>query len=515
MNRNLKNIAILSLPLLLKYFFLLITLGFNVFNIQDLIEDVVFCVIIGVILHFVVGKKRYLANSLYIIYILYFVLEGTSYLAMSTNFTSSYMYLLVESSAGELREFYHSYLSLGIIFLIVILSLIFVFLVRIRLSRTSHKRAILGAGLSIGLAVLLKFTGLIESNAYHNIVRGLYGYYELQDNFKMNSSIKKENVTQIADNDVLVVVLGESTARGHMQLYGYNRNTNPYLNSIKDSLYQYNDVISTDVFTLKAVPKMLTSIANDNENKPISNIVDVFNKAGLKTYWLSNQRPISYHDNAISSIASQASYFKFYNHKIDKHTTVLDEVMLPRYNEILDEEGRKVIFIRLIGTHFDYDKRYPPSFNKFIGEKKSKEETAKNHYDNAVLYNDYIIHSLLSELKIREGKSTLIYLSDHGENVYEEGDFLGRLETNVKKNMLDIPFLVWTSKDFEFPEDFEYVPNRKFMTDHLYDSMGHLFGVRHSSMNFSNSIFSKYFKERERIVVNGINYDEHFVSKHE
>ena len=331
----------------------------------------------------------------------------------------------------------------------------------------------------------------------------------------IKKEISKKNIQINANNEVLVVVLGESTARGHMQLYGYKRETTPLLNAIKDSLFIYNNVISTDVFTLKVIPKMLTSLDNTNTNKEVINIIEVFNKAGYNTFWLSNQRPISFHDNAISKIASASNKFKFFNHIIDKHTVVLDEIILPDYKNILNQKGKKVIFINLIGTHFDYKKRYPVAYNKFISEFEEASDKDKiiNHYDNAILYNDFIVYSILQELKKLNTKSALLYLSDHGENVYDDGDFFGRTESNLKKNMFDIPFFIWTSDKFEFPDDFEYMPNRKFMTDHLYESLGHLFGVMHKDMNANHSIFSKSFKNRKRIVANGINYDEHFLTK--
>ena len=108
-----------------------------------------------------------------------------------------------------------------------------------------------------------------------------------------------------------------------------------------------------------------------------------------------------------------------------------------------------------------------------------------------------------------------MYLSDHGENVYDNTDFFGRSEDILRKSMFEIPFIVWTSKDFEFPRDFEYKPNRAFMADHAYESIGHLFGVLYSDMNVNKSIFSKTFKERKRKVLDNIDYDSYFFEKNE
>ena len=518
MFKRFKFIFILSIPLLCKYVFLLFFIDWNLFDFQDVAEDVLFFVIMVLLLFSKPINKQYFTNFVCFIYVLYVILETASYMAVSSNFSSSFMYLLLESNTDELSEFTTSYINVPII-LFIILSGISFFIIRKLEFRTSNKfYSIIGLLGVLCIIVILKFTGLVESNAYHNIIRGTYGYIDLQNSVKLNSNIKKEDITLKADNEVLVFVLGESTAREHMQIYGYKRENTPLLNSIKDSLYVYNNAISTDVFTLKSVPKMLTSLDVNSKKEKAFNIVEVFNTAGYDTYWLSNQRPISYHDNAISKIASGSSMFKFYNHIIDKNALVLDEAILPDYKEILKKPGKKVVFLRLIGTHFDYNKRYPKSFNKFGNNKskKSKKNTVIDQYDNAILYNDYIVYSLIENLDKINTKSALLYVSDHGENVYDNGtDFFGRSEEILTKSMFEIPFVLWTSKDFIFPEDFEYNPKRKFMADHTYESIGHIFGVMHKSMYSDRSIFSNTFKERKRVVLKNVDYDEFFVEKNE
>jgi heptose-I-phosphate ethanolaminephosphotransferase len=517
MFKQLNFFFILILPLVFKYIFLFFFIDLELFDLEDILEDIFFFFAIILLFQSKIFKKQFFADALYVIYIFYFILETTSYIAVLSNFSSSYMYLLIESNNAELNEFMSTYINIPILLFIALMSFLFIIIRKKRFVIKKIKKPIIEVLSFFAIVIFLKFTGLIESNAYHNIVRGTYGYFQLQKSVNLKTEISKKNIQINANNEVLVVVLGESTARGHMQLYGYKRETTPLLNAIKDSLFIYNNVISTDVFTLKVIPKMLTSLDNTNTNKEVINIIEVFNKAGYNTFWLSNQRPISFHDNAISKIASASNKFKFFNHIIDKHTVVLDEIILPDYKNILDQEGKKVIFIRLIGTHFDYKKRYPKAYIKFVSELEDTTDKDKtiNHYDNAVLYNDFIVYSILQDLKKTNTKSALLYLSDHGENVYDDGDFFGRTESNLKKNMFDIPFFIWTSNEFEFPDDFEYMPNRKFMTDHLYESLGHLFGVMHKDMNANHSIFSKFFKKRKRIVVNDINYDEHFLTKDE
>ena len=517
MFKNINTIALLVFPLVLKYVFLLCFIDWVLFDIQDVLEDVCFVILMGLLIYSDLRTKQFFKDTLLMLYLLYLVIETTSYMAVSSNFSSSFMYLLLESNPDEIKEFSSAYVSLPIVLFILILVIFFFKIRKIHFKNHFKYRnviSIVGVVLTI---FILKFSGLIESNAYHNMVRGTYGYLDLQNSIKFSNNLKKEDINITLKNEVLVVVLGESTARRHMQIYGYKRETTPKLNAIKNALYVYDNVISTDVFTLKSVPKIITSIDIETNNEFNIHIVELFNAAGYDTYWLSNQRPISYHDNAISKIASSSKWFKFYNHLKDKHALVLDEVLLPDYQKILKKTGKKVIFIRLIGTHFDYNKRYPKAYNRFAlhDEGVSKEDVMNDEYDNAVLYNDYIVSELIRLLEVQNQKSALLYVSDHGENIYDDTDFFGRSEEVLTKSMFEIPFILWTSKYFEYPDDFIYKPNRKFMADHTFESIGHVFGVAHKTMNSQRSIFSSSFENRTRKVIDKIDFDTYFNTQDE
>ncbi|TXG34558.1 phosphoethanolamine transferase [Seonamhaeicola maritimus] len=479
-------------------------------------EDVLFCFSIIAIYFGNIFKRQFLYDLLSLTYLFYFVLETTSYIAVSSNFSSSYMFLLIESNKEELTEFSASYITLPIISFIILMATLFFLIRKVRITLNLPKKHLIGVFLFIGVIVVLKMTGLIERNAYHNVVRGVYGYIELQNSVKFNNNILKEDINITSDNEVFVFVLGESTTSQHMQLYGYERETTPFLDSLKDNLHIYDNVISSHVFTLKVVPKIITSLDYNSSGDSTTSLIQIFKGAGFKTYWLANQRAISFHDNVINKIASSCHEFRFYTHLDDVKTTTLDDVIFPDYKRILKEPGKKVIFIKLLGTHFDYNKRYPEDYDKFTNSNKStKKQRIINYYDNAVLYNDYIVYSFIEELEKHNKKSALLYLSDHGENVYDDSDFFGRSEAVLRESMFEVPFFVWTSKDFEFPNDFEYKPNRAFMTDNTYESIGHLFGVLYSDMDKDKSIFSKSFKERKRIVIDSIDYDSYFLEKHE
>ena len=74
-------------------------------------------------------------------------------------------------------------------------------------------------------------------------------------------------------------------------------------------------------------------------------------------------------------------------------------------------------------------------------------------YDNALYYNDYIVSSIID--KFRDSETLVIYVPDHGEAVYDEGeDMSGHIEENPTHHMIEIPVIMWASEKFraKYPE---------------------------------------------------------------
>src|SRR5699024_4361655 len=104
--------------------------------------------------------------------------------------------------------------------------------------------------------------------------------------------------------EIHIVVIGESTTTWHMQLYGYHKETNPLLTEIRDELFIFDSVISPHTHTILSLEKML-SYSNYENQKPERNasIVQLANQAGFTSYWISNQRPIGFHESVATNIA--------------------------------------------------------------------------------------------------------------------------------------------------------------------------------------------------------------------
>ena len=81
-----------------------------------------------------------------------------------------------------------------------------------------------------------------------------------------------------------------------------------------------------------------------------------------------------------------------------------------------------------MGQHYTYEIRYPSEFKRFSasnysGDLTDAEREIVAHYDNATLYNDYVVDNVIKQFE--DKNCILVYFSDHGEEIYEIDDFMG------------------------------------------------------------------------------------------
>ncbi|MBL4753435.1 MAG: phosphoethanolamine transferase [Flavobacteriales bacterium] len=301
----------------------------------------------------------------------------------------------------------------------------------------------------------------------------------------------------VQDKETYIIVLGESTSKFHMQLYGYERNTNPKLSALKNELTVFKQVKSSHVHTIEAIKDMLV-LKDSSDDFTKYSLIDCFNEAGFSTYWLSNQIYIGENETIVSAIAKRAHKRIFIN---PLGGNKFDEEILPELSDILkDNENKKVVFIHLMGTHLSYQNRYPNEFDVFKTEEKSlfgdHADSYINHYDNAILYNDYVISEVIDKAKSESGLCAVVYSSDHGDEVYDFRDFHGHSQELLSKYMQSVPFLIWSNKSFKRKRG-EVLTNATnnsempFTLNNLPHSIQELFGVKSEYYNASRSFFAE------------------------
>ena len=337
---------------------------------------------------------------------------------------------------------------------------------------------------------------------------------------------KLSNSVQITENrsDVpdIVFVLGESTNRYRMHLYGYELDNTPNLDALqaKGELAVFQDVISPHATTVSVIRELFTF--HDAEAKgewyQYNNLIDVMNAAGYKTYWLSNQESSGIWGNAAKLFAKRSQVSE-YTHLRESHedTGAYDEELFPLLEKAQQEGAAKNFYVlHLMGGHSLYYMRFPYIFSRFsqqdiTGEYTEEQRTEIAQYANALFYNDYIVSGIIDHFRDRE--AIVIYLPDHGETVYDNGrNFAGHVEENPSHYMLEVPLILWASPAYKahHPETWAAVQaavHRPYMTDDMIHTVLDLAGIRTLEYNSAKSLISPNFDMSRQRMVQGRDYD--------
>lgn len=277
------------------------------------------------------------------------------------------------------------------------------------------------------------------------------------------------------DAPIIVLVIGESFNKYHSSLYGYHLSTSPSLKKevVSKNLTCYTNAISptngTDfamrfIFTLKGCE------GNDSiKLRPFVLMPAVFKKANYRVAYFDNQ----YTRSLGGSLDYSCGYFlnpsyindncfDFRNNEIYKY----DGDFISRYSADLFKNSKSLNIIHLKGQHFDAALRFPEPFAVFGKDDikrtdlNEKERQRVADYDNATLYNDYVLNKIIDEF--REKEAVIVYLSDHGEHIYDGGkQYYGRgfgtkHEEETIKAVYEVPFMIWCSDCFIQKNDSTY-----------------------------------------------------------
>lgn len=79
-----------------------------------------------------------------------------------------------------------------------------------------------------------------------------------------------------------------------------------------------------------------------------------------------------------------------------------------------------------------------------------------NAYDNTIVMTDRFLDQLISLIEKEDCVSALIYTSDHGEDIYENGKSFLHASPNPSVMQLHVPFILWLSPSYikEYPQTF-------------------------------------------------------------
>ncbi len=260
-----------------------------------------------------------------------------------------------------------------------------------------------------------------------------------------NASLKNN------EKSLFVLVIGESSSRANYSLYGYQKDTNPQLAKINNLVPYYAQ--SCDTNTIAGVKCILEYKPTNEYYEPLPSYLY---RTGVDVIWrtVNDGEP----KLKITEYQNQPYLAK----KCQGKNCAYDEVILSDLEkQIADSKADKMLLVLHLnpshGTR--YDKKYPPEFEKFTpvchqNPKSCDKKPLTNSYDNTIVYTDYLLAELIHKLeKINDRKVAMLYVSDHGESLGENGVYLHGTEMDIApKRQYQVPFMVWTSDNARKPK---------------------------------------------------------------
>ncbi|MBA1292825.1 phosphoethanolamine transferase CptA [Pseudomonas lurida] len=453
-------------------------------------------------------------------------------------FSQSVIFIMFESNISEAGEYLTQYFAWWIVLAFIAHTAVAIFLwSRIRpvylpraqalVAATAILVAVIGYPLVKQIARsetlaegIDRFETRIEPAVPWQMIVAYRRYTEQLDNMQgmLHSASQIPPLTNLKDAgagqpSTLVLVIGESTNRQRMSLYGYPRATTPELDKLRDQLAVFDNVITPRPYTIEALQQVLTFADEENPDLYLKtpSIVSVMKQAGYKTYWITNQQTMTKRNTMLTTFSEQADEQVYLNNNRNQNARQYDgDVLAPFSKALADPAERKFIVVHLLGTHMSYQYRYPPSFDKFTDRQgvpagvSDDQLPTYNSYDNAVLYNDFVVSSLIKDYAKTDPNGFLLYLSDHGEDVFDSAGHstLGRNEGKPTAPMYTIPFMAYASPKWRESHTWDFAGDlqRPYSSSQLIHTWADLAGLSAKELDRSKSLVSDSFTPRPLLI---------------
>jgi len=293
----------------------------------------------------------------------------------------------------------------------------------------------------------------------HYFLSNVKDYYDLKRDLNREFVKLKYKAEQLFPEEKMVgvFVVGETARADRFSLNGYEKQTNPLLE--KQNIHNFSNSSSCGTVTMVSVPCMFSlsdyDSFNAHEAKYQENLLDLIKNSGIEVIWIENNSSCKHVCDRVKTIN--------YVEKGSEHYVgygVHDEIVLTGLKKVLAENKAKKVLIVLhtMGSHGPaYYNRYPKNFEKFKPTCKSNDlqicsrEALNNTFDNTIVYTDYIISTVIDVLKEeKESQNFLVYASDHGESLGENGIYLHAAPMRIApKEQTHIPVLLWSSENLK------------------------------------------------------------------
>lgn len=344
-----------------------------------------------------------------------------------------------------------------------------------------------------------------------------------------------EALPQNASNDSLnvIVVIGESYIREHAALYGYPLQTTPFLSHEQKEgrLFVFTDMVSPYNQTTRVIRNLLScnSLGHHEDWSSAPPFTAIYKKNGYHVTMYDNQKNFDMgfvFAYSLNTYLYHPQIMKVCYHETNDSTFEFDGQMVDDYQKRQTPSAKRLVLFHLLGQHVGFEYRYPKNFAYFNEDslsfrkepwltKDMREDIV--HYDNATRYNDHVLQQIIG---LYDQQNTIVvYLSDHGEEVYDYRENSGRDDwgmgsdpRQVLRWQYMVPFVVWCSDKYaathpDIIKQLQNATSRPAMLDNVCQLLFHLSDLKTPYYNKTRDVLSSDYVCPKRILNESIDCD--------
>ncbi|CAI2768180.1 phosphoethanolamine--lipid A transferase EptA [Flavobacterium collinsii] len=446
------------------------------------------------VFYLIFSLSRYLGKFLLV---LFFMIN-----AVAVYFVNTYSVIIDESMIGNVLntnfEESSSFFSFKLILYLVFLGIIpSIYIIKVNIINVALKKFLTLSSLTLLFIIVLVFANAsnwlwIDKNSKqlgglampwsYSVNTSLFYIHKYKKNQKeilLPNAVIKDN-----QKSVVVLVIGESARSQNFSLYGYKKNTNPLLSKTKN-LFHFN-ANSCATYTTAGVKCILEHTNSDDLYEILPNYLY---RNNVEVVWRTTnwgEPPVHIEKYQNRDILKKDCKGEECNY---------DEVLLRGLKEqILSSKKDKILIVLHTSTSHGptYSKKYPPAFETFkpvcnsVELGKCSQDELFNAYDNTIVYTDYILSKVIDDLKeLKEYKSAMIFVSDHGESLGEKNLYMHGVPISfAPKEQYEIPFIVWVSDNSR-----QLKANKTVSQNHVFHSVLNFLNIQSPVYNEQMNIF--------------------------
>ncbi|MFC1617207.1 sulfatase-like hydrolase/transferase [Candidatus Margulisiibacteriota bacterium] len=281
-------------------------------------------------------------------------------------------------------------------------------------------------------------------------------------------NLNKVNKTSLVSKKSVILIVVDALRADHMGIYGYSRNTTPFLTKLskENKLNKINIAFSASSSSFAGILSILNAKEWNSIRLNNLSVIDIMKNLGYSTNLILSGDFKNFY-NLKLFLGNNISYFYDGTYS-KKHPINSDKAIFEGLENIPKNTDQPAfMYFHLMSVHsggtvFKEFHKYTPFKSHPFNSKKERAKKYVNNYDNGILQADSFINKIFSQLE-QKGylkNSIVIITSDHGE-------FLGKNNTYghtqyIYNDVIQIPLIFFGIKN-SIPHNLPYATQADIM----------------------------------------------------